>query len=123
MSRLAVHFDDGATAFEPGGELRGRAEWQLASPPQSLELRLLWFTQGRGEPEAETVGEQALPLQALGDEAFAFPLPAGPYSFVGSLITLGWAVELVAEPDVSAARAEFTLAPGGEPVRLTPVAR
>jgi hypothetical protein len=50
--------------------------------------------------------------------SFRFRLPESPYSFSGKLISLTWALELVAEPSKELARQEITLAPGGEAVRL-----
>ena len=45
-------------------------------------------------------------------------LPAGPYSFSGRLISLIWALELVAEPGNHVARVEITLGPDGQEVVL-----
>ena len=42
----------------------------------------------------------------------------GPWSFVGELITLVWAIEAVVEPGDHAARIEIAVSPTGRPIRL-----
>jgi hypothetical protein len=45
-------------------------------------------------------------------------LPETPYSFSGRLISLLWALELVAPPSKTVGRQELVVAPGGQEVRL-----
>ena len=48
----------GQSAFEPGQTVPVTAKWDLASPPQAVELRVVWNTAGRGRVDlqiAETV--------------------------------------------------------------------
>jgi hypothetical protein len=44
---------------------------------------------------------------------FRLRLPSGPYSFSGKLISLIWALEVVAEPGADAGRQDITLSPTG----------
>jgi hypothetical protein len=119
MSDVKIQLGAGRTAFEPGEELTGTAAWKLDKPPQSVELRLFWFTRGQGEKDAGVV-ETVRFDHALREEArpFRFRLPDGPYSFSGKVISLIWALELVALPSKETGRQEITLAPGGKEVRL-----
>lgn len=102
---------------QPFQELRGKVRITAANPPRSLELRIFWFTKGRGDEEASVVHRLSLnPTQALTD--FIWELPAAPYSFAGQLITLAWAVEVVDERENSLDLVPFLLSPSGEEVQL-----
>jgi hypothetical protein len=101
--------------------LAGEFEWQLDQPAKSLELHLLWFTRGKGTQDVKVVDQQRLDSPPLrGERSFSFTLPAEPYSFSGRLISLVWALELVAEPGGETERLEFTCAPGGHETVLEP---
>ena len=119
MSALKIQLDEGRAAFAPGEELTGTASWKLEQPPRAVELRLFWFTRGWGTEDAGVV-ETVRFDHPLTEEArpFRLRLPETPYSFSGKLISLRWAVELVAQPSKEVARPEITIAPGGEEVRL-----
>lgn len=121
MSWLRIETEHGETAFEPGGEVAGTAAWSLDEVPQSLELRLFWCTAGKGISDLEVVARQHCDAMKEGRREFRFQLPAGPYSVSGQLVSVMWAIELVAEPSGEAARAEITVAPGGREVRLETV--
>jgi hypothetical protein len=119
MSAFKIELSEGRTGFEPGEELTGTAAWKLDKTPRAVELRLFWFTRGRGNEDAgvvETVRfDRPMPGEA---RPFRFRLPEAPCSFCGQLISLIWALELVAEPSKEVERLEITIAPGGGVVRL-----
>jgi hypothetical protein len=119
MSDLRISLRQDRTAFEPGEELNGAVLWKLDEPPHAVELRLFWFTRGKGTEDTGVVKtvrfDQPLPQET---RSFGFRLPAAPYSFSGKLISLVWALELVAEPSRETARLQITVAPGGQEVRL-----
>ena len=56
--------------------------------------------------------------EITGEKGFTLRLPLGPYSFSGSLITLSWALELVALPDGGTERVDLVVAPTPVEVRL-----
>ncbi len=105
----------------PGGRIAGTATWTNLTDPSKLFLRLYWLAENkRGGSDLGIVAEQPIPFaQASGSLDFEFPLPDGPPSFVGDLLTLQWGVEAVAGR--LAGRATFVLGPGGSPVKLTPL--
>lgn len=104
-------------AYRPGETVELTGLWALRAAPRSIEARLFWFTRGKGSEDLEVVAMQpAAGTPAAGEHRFRFTLPDGPWSFSGKLITLQWAVELVA--DELSARWEFTLGPDGREVRL-----
>lgn len=119
MSQLKIGLRDNQTRFEPGQEIAGAAGWELAAPPRSVEVRLLWFTRGRAIEDTEVVRSTAWDdPKAAEARSFSFRLPETPHSFTGRLASLTWAVELVVLPSKEHARAEFVMAPGGEALHL-----
>ncbi len=119
MNQLKIGTRENRANFRPGEELQGAAGWELEKRPELVEVRLIWFTRGKGTEDVgvvETVRfEQP---QAAEARPFQLSLPAQPYSFSGKLISLVWALELVALPGRQSARFEFVLAPTGQEVVL-----
>jgi len=111
----------GRAAFAPGDAVEGTVSWRFDAPPAKLELRLLWYTEGRGDQDVEVV--ERVPFETPGPadwRSFHLRLPAGPYSFSGKLISLRWALEAVAEPGDRSARTDLVVSPTGREIRLGP---
>ena len=93
--------------------------WQVDDPPQSAELRLFWYTSGKGTQDVgnvETVVFQT--PQTHDDRTFSLTLPREPYSFSGKLISIVWALELIVEPGANVERQEFVMSASGAEVVL-----
>jgi hypothetical protein len=119
MPSLQIDLGDDRSAFEPGEELAGTASWKLEAPPRTVELRLFWFTRGKGTEDAGVVETLRFDQPQLEDRRpFRLRLPDAPYSFSGRLVSLIWALELVAEPSNAVSRRELVMAPDGREVRL-----
>lgn len=121
MRTLTLTFAEHRTGFEPGERLRGEARWQLEAPPKSVELHLLWYTEGKGDQDVEVVASLPLGSSAAGSAPFDLRLPMGPWSVSGTLLSILWAVELVVEPaegDAEVVRELIAVAPGGREVQL-----
>ena len=91
----------------------------ISKEPQSVELRLLWYTQGKGDQDV-AAGRPPWRCANPGEDEirpFDIRLPEGPFSFSGKLISLVWALEAVAEPGSRAERLEITVSPtrAGDP--------
>jgi hypothetical protein len=108
---ITIETRDGATVFAPGEVIAGTVSWHLAGA-QSIELRLLWYTEGKGDQDSRLVTTVELGHPG-GNEVrpFNIRLPEGPFSFSGKLISLLWALEAVAAPGSRAARLEITVSP------------
>jgi hypothetical protein len=116
---IALELDNPNAAFAPGEALKGTIRWQLEKMPKRIELRLFWFTSGRGTRDVGAVDVRQLACaQAAGPVRFEFALPTGPLSFTGQLITLQWAIEAVIHPGSETQRIEFVLSPSGAPISL-----
>ena len=120
MNQLKLGTRDNRTEFRPGEEIARAAGWQLDQPPQSVEVRLFWFTRGKGTEDVGVMDTVRFE-QPQREEArpFRFTAPAEPYSFSGKLISLVWAIELVVQPGPDSSRLELTLSPTGKEILLT----
>jgi hypothetical protein len=112
MNELHLVTDDGRTWYLPGGSIRGRARWRLERDPEAIEVRLFWLTSGKGTEEAQVVALDRFESPGLaGERPFELAVPDGPYSFSGRLITLAWALEVVALPSEGSSRLDLIVGP------------
>ena len=119
MTPFNVEITGGKTRFRPGEKLEGVVRWEFAKAPESVTVRLSWRTKGKGTEDSSLV--ETVPFErplASGQQAFHIPLPAGPYSFSGKLISLDWSVEAVAKPAGKSNRINITLSPTGDEILL-----
>jgi hypothetical protein len=99
----------------PGETLSGRVSGDALASGAPGEIRLIYFTEGKGMRDLAIVA--SIPTQAgVSGQPFTFNLPKMPWSFRGKLITLAWAVEAVVGKQ--SARAQFTVSPGGAEIVL-----
>ncbi len=121
---LDIELDGGRTEYRPGGALTGTVRWLFDDRPVKVELRLFWYTRGKGDEDTGLADSMAFESPAPSEaRTFRFTLPNGPYNFSGKLISLIWAVEAVAEPGDHVARVEITLSPTGREIVLGGVSR
>lgn len=112
MNRLEITTDSGETWVRPGDTLSGTAGWELDEPPEAIEIRLFWYTSGKGTRDVGAVDQQRIEdPERYGSVAFRFRIPEGPLSFTGTLITLAWAVEAVALPTEDSGRLDLLVGP------------
>ncbi|MEO5821001.1 MAG: hypothetical protein ABIT71_10870 [Vicinamibacteraceae bacterium] len=119
MSDLRIELTDGRTSFRPGESISGRVTWRVEIEPGSVELRLFWYTSGKGTQDVGVVQTMTFASPRLQDQRdFTLPLPREPFSFSGALISLAWAIELIVEPGTVVERCEFVLSSTGQEVVL-----
>ena len=113
-----IHLDlaDGRRVFKPGELVEGRVSWTVDGAT-SAEVRLFWYTRGKGPEDVGVVDTVAFPNPLTTDQRpFRFVLPDGPFSFSGKLVSIIWAMELILEPGSSVERREIVMSPGGQEV-------
>ncbi len=116
---LRIELADHRDVFRPGETVRGTFSWSLSDRPAELEVRLFWYTQGKGTQDMTIVNTRHIDAPRMaGRETFAFELPQGPYTMHGKLISILWALELVAGGATDAARTPLILSLDGRPVVL-----
>ncbi|HEX8296500.1 MAG TPA: hypothetical protein VF593_09385 [Chthoniobacteraceae bacterium] len=119
MNQLQIGLREEKRCFSLGEEIGGAVLWEMERAPAKAELRLLWFTRGKGTEDIAVVEIVRFEAPQLGDtRPFSLRAPEAPYSFSGKLISLLWALELVLEPGGHCERVELTIAPGGEEIEL-----
>ena len=112
MESIEIETRDGANAFLSGEVVEGTVSWQLDRPATAAELRLFWYTEGKGDQDLKVVETVAFANPEEQDRrGFRVRLPEGPYSFSGKLISLLWALEAVVEPGSRAGRLVLTISP------------
>jgi len=119
MNELTITTDFDRTAYAPGDTIVGHFAWRCNDRPTTVTLRLIWITSGRGSTEVGAAGETILENPGLeGREKFSFTAPPGPNSFSGQLVTLKWALELVARPSNNHERRDLIIAPNASAIDL-----
>ena len=122
MDLLQIQIADGRTTFRPGDKISGGVGWTLDQPAKSIEMRLFWYTRGKGTTDVQVVDRKRFDDPAKQDRKdFTLNLPVTPYSFSGTLISLVWALELIAEPGGRVERLELVVAPEGQEIHLYPL--
>lgn len=122
MNTFHIQLHDHRTYFRPGEWVEGTVSWNLDRSVENVELRFLWFTRGKGDDDVSVVDTQVFANpQRMESRPFRVQMPHAPHSFSGKLISLLWALELVAPPLDEAARFEFSLSPSGQEIVLPQV--
>lgn len=117
LNHLRVALASGKGSFAPGETIHGTASWRLAEAPEGLEVRLFWYTAGKGQRDVGIVASQAIESNSReGRREFAFTTPKAPLSFSGRLISLIWAIELVRLPSGEAGRQEIVVSQTGDEI-------
>jgi hypothetical protein len=92
MSLISIQLP--SDGFAPGETLTGEIKWEFDRDEPGIEIILRWQTRGKG-----TTDKKILPMHRIeragrsGQQNFSLPLPLGPCSFSGRLITLSWTIE------------------------------
>lgn len=121
---MRIEVADDRRWFLPGETVSGRMIWNVDTEVEAVELRLFWYTSGKGTEDVQIVHQvQVGTAESRGERGFSFSLPMGPYSFSGALITLAWALELVASPSGDLDRVDLVVAPTPIEIRLESLGR
>ena len=120
MSTLRIDISGGERSYKPGATIGGRVTWQVDGDPASAELRLFWYTSGKGTQDVGNVDAVTFETPQTHDErTFSFVLPREPFSYSGKLISIVWAIELIVEPGSNVERHEFVMSGSGSEVVTT----
>jgi hypothetical protein len=120
---IQIELENRDLKFKSGDRITGTVQWgQLKKSPDQIDIRLIWYTTGKGDTDSQIVNSKLLqsPLDQ-GSERFEFIAPHRPFSFSGKLISLMWAIEVTAYPGKDTERIDFVISPHGQPVILTPL--
>jgi len=116
---LTIRTDGGRTWFRPGEIVEGDVSWLLDTDADDLEIRLFWYTSGKGTRDVKIVDSSRTSVPGRnGTRSFRLQASDGPYSFSGKLITLSWALELVVDPGGVSERLDLVIGPQPIEVQL-----
>ena len=120
MSEVSIELADDRDTYHPRESIRGRLRWDLSGQrADTLRLELLWHTEGKGTRDADVVDTLTIDQPpARGERAFAFTLPAGPYSFSGKLLSVLWVLQVIVEPSDEVTQRALVVSPTGREVDL-----
>jgi hypothetical protein len=117
MNTCRISLDDGRSAYRPGETISGVVEWNGETAPGQLELRLFWYTQGKGTQDVGVAATQGIDTHGPDvRRPFRLVAPAHPPSLSGKLVSVCWAIELIGGDEVL--RQELVIGPGAREVVL-----
>ncbi|MBL8848197.1 MAG: hypothetical protein JNG89_00855 [Planctomycetaceae bacterium] len=118
MNTLSVATADGRTEFHPGEQIEVELAWEFEEAPAAIELRLVWNTAGKGTTDLRVVQTERFDEPSPRDRCRkTLTLPGSPYSFSGKLVSIVWALELVALPQEDSERLEIVVGPNAREVQ------
>lgn len=121
--KAEIQLENGKVSYLPGESIRGMAQWHGDVVIESIELRLIYHTSGRGTQDVCTVAVEKFERPGS-SESRPFDLAAGgdrgshPWSFSGKLISVTWGLELVVGGDVLIAECPVVVSPTGGEIDL-----
>ena len=105
--------------YLPNTKIVGYLNWQGIKQVDRIEVRLIWYTQGKGDRDFHIAATQTISTPTPnGESDFVFETPSRPFSFSGKLISLSWAIEVVEFPRLDATRKEIIISKTGKEVSL-----
>jgi len=115
---IKVQLENAEAVFRPGDTISGSVEWS-DEEGDSLEVRLIWFTRGKGDRDFELIlAHTVSAFGPSGSERFQFSAPHRPQSFAGKLISLQWAIEAIAFPSHNSEIKELTISSSGKEIEI-----
>jgi hypothetical protein len=118
MIKITFPNSRGDRLYFPEETISGQATWDPKYEHKKAEIRLFWYTQGKGDVDIQIIDKIEIPNPSEGKAFFKFNLPKEPYSFSGKLISLIWAIELVFFPSKESFKADFAMSPSGQEIDL-----
>lgn len=116
---MEIVIAENRNAFTHGENIGGLLRWNLDQAPRWLELRLFWYTEGKGTQNVGVEAQQRFTdLSISGERPFQFIAPAHPPSCSGKLVSIRWALELVSNDAHEIARVEVVIAPDAREIML-----
>jgi len=99
---VIIRLDGNGRVYRPGEVLSG--EFRLSAlperPPKALEVSVLWYTEGKGDPDM-AVHEfwryrfsDQLSVDLRRPQRFSTQLPNSPLSYEGQIVKLRWCVRV-----------------------------
>jgi hypothetical protein len=109
---MNLKIDVSSHSYHPGEFIHGVLRWQDAEGTGRIDIRLIWYTSGKGTADVGVAGSESVQGPGTtGEKAFSFVAPNYPCSYSGSLISVSWAIEAIAFPQRFAERTDLVIGP------------
>ncbi|MFZ4597711.1 MAG: hypothetical protein ACOYNN_03625 [Terrimicrobiaceae bacterium] len=106
------------TGYASGEAISGTVSWTTNTAPRTAELRLFWYTKGKGDRDSAVADTLVFEMPQIEDtRSFSFRAPLFPPSFSGRLISLLWGLELILDPGETKA-VELVIGPDARELTL-----
>lgn len=119
---ITIQFNSVDAGYLPGEDISGQIAWKdLPVDCERLEIRLIWYTQGKGDQDFGIADSSVISKPAVqGSASYGFTAPHRPYTMQGKLLQLCWAVEVVSFPSHQTQKQELTISPNRAAIQLKP---
>jgi len=115
---IKIEFDKATDSFQPGEQIAGTVTWS-EEDGNSLEIRLFWYTVGKGDRDFELIENREVePFASSGSKRFQFTAPTRPHSFSGKLISLQWSIEAIVFPQETTSRRDLIISNSEREINL-----
>lgn len=97
---VTIRLDSPEGQYQPGDNLAGTYRIAGASEPQSVEISVYWFTEGKGDEDVgvaffeKRVADDANGPTPQAQGMFSTPLPDSPLSYDGVIVKVRWCVRV-----------------------------
>jgi hypothetical protein len=93
---IHITLDERRRSFTAGGTLRGRfrVAGDTAETLRGVELKVLWYTEGKGDTDAGIVYSKTFEPRGEQDCPFSVTLPLLPLTYHGRLLKIHWMVRV-----------------------------
>ena len=118
MSKLKITLDH-HNGYRTGETISGTVEWShvLCKKEEPIKVSLIYYTKGTGARDVEIIERVLLPSKSE-IATFSFVLKGYPASFIGSLISIQWAIEAYYPATKQSTITEFAVSSTGEVIKL-----
>jgi hypothetical protein len=97
-----IRFDSNGRIYRPGETLAGEYVFHdlPESPAKTLEVSVVWFTEGKGEEDLDvhefwrTNLEEDTTIDLLRPQRFSTTLPNSPLTYNGRIVKIRWCVRV-----------------------------
>ena len=115
-----IYLENETKIYRPGEPVSGMVRWHGRDQVREIELRLIYYTSGKGTSDVKTIAVEKFPRPGA-SESRSFELTAfgrHPWSFSGKLVSVVWGLELVFDDEELAAKCELIVSPTGAEIDL-----
>lgn len=114
---VSIALDDPRAQHVPESTFAATVRWSGGEENTTGVVRLVWWTEGKGDRDFEIVAEHELDaVGGEGEAALEFTYPALPYSYSGKVVSIRWGIEAAFRPGKHLELLPLTMGPAGDAI-------